>query len=395
MGNNKLGMKGIIIFISVLFLTASSVMYQAIRHDTTMTGEGTTASPLKVDTSMIATPYDVVARSRGGTISPAQITADQDDYDPTDWDDATIVRLSTDSDMQGITSFAAPDDTYSQYEKTLINIGSYTIYIPMDHPDGTATNRVTGHSGDFKLYPGKSAKILYDVTSTKWRVLDAENENGRTGAYYFYSNGSATGADWGDWAFDLVSSGAFNWGASTTTLPAYLTLSSQSSTTGGAYFYPAKTVQTFSAFGLAHTFFEATFHLPNLSDGTDTYLAEVQIIPTPTSSTIEVNNMFGVRYSHSVNSGKFELFSQDNVAGESVADLGVTVAANTLYKVRIEVDKSKTEARAYINDVYCGKVTGTLPNSVAVGARCMLLKSAGATARSMRITQASAGAIYK
>jgi hypothetical protein len=394
MGNNKLIMKGIIIFISVLFLTASSVMYQAIRHDTTMTGEGTTASPLKVDTNLIATPYDVVARSRGGTISPAQITADQDDYDPTDWDDATIVRLSTDSDMQGITSFAAPDDTYSQYEKTLINIGSYTIYIPMDHPDGTAANRVTGHSGDFKLYPGKSAKILYDLTSTKWRILDGDDDYTRPTIFYSWAPGSVTAADWGDWAFTALASGTVAAGVATTTLPAATQLSSSTTTNGGAeiYFNKAGVV---TAFASAHIFIEATLSLNDLSDGTQTYTTELQITNNPFSANLENNNLFGLRYSHGINSGKWELFSQDNTGGESVTDCGVTVVAATLYRLRIEVDKSKSEARAYINGTFVGRVTGTLPNSVVCGPRIVHLKSNGATARICRVSSISVGAIYQ
>jgi len=58
-------MKNTLIFLTIVpFLPLINVdwnaIYQAVRHDTTMTGEGITGSELKVDTSIISTKANVL-----------------------------------------------------------------------------------------------------------------------------------------------------------------------------------------------------------------------------------------------------------------------------------------------------------------------------------------------
>lgn len=50
-------MKNILIIIAAFFLLSGTVIYQAVRHDTTMTGEGITGAELKVDTTLISTKW--------------------------------------------------------------------------------------------------------------------------------------------------------------------------------------------------------------------------------------------------------------------------------------------------------------------------------------------------
>ena len=108
------------------------------------------------------------------TISPSQITSDQDDYAPTGWDEAQIVRLDAGNSIPAITSFAA---TFDGDRKRLTNIGSYPFYIPGEHPDGTAANRVTGLPKDAVVMPGKGVVIEYDGTASRWRVYDYADDN--------------------------------------------------------------------------------------------------------------------------------------------------------------------------------------------------------------------------
>jgi len=59
-----------LIFLSIIpFLPLVKVdwnaIYQAVRHDTTMTGEGITGSELKVDTTLISTKANVVVQIAG------------------------------------------------------------------------------------------------------------------------------------------------------------------------------------------------------------------------------------------------------------------------------------------------------------------------------------------
>lgn len=325
-------------------------------------------------------------------ISPSQITSDQDDYNPTGWATATIVRLDGDSGFRAITSFAAG---YSGEVKTLVNIGSYPIYFPGEHPDGTAANRISAEK-DIILFPKKSLQMYYDGTAARWRIitLDADKNDFRS-VFYSWSAGSTTAGDYPDFTLLAINSGTVTGtSAATASLPAANVLSTAATTNGGGTFYFSKTQVHFSYFSSAHIFSDFLFYLPALSDGTETYQIGLQILNFPTTSNIYDNNSIGVRYTHGTNSGKFQGYSKDNAGSESTVDLGVTVAANTLYKVRIEVDKGNTEARFYIDNTYCGRVTSNMPTGTAAGTRAILLKTAGTTARTLNMAAMSAGAIY-
>ena len=110
-------------------------------------------------------------------------------------------------------------------------------------------------------------------------------------------------------------------------------------------------------------------------------------MPTPSSTTLAVNNSIGIRYSHGINSGKFEGFTRSTSGTESTVDLGTTVAANTNYKLRVSIDKSIGEVRFYVNDAYAGRVTTNLPSAVAVGSRAIIVKSVGTTDRTALIAR--------
>jgi hypothetical protein len=96
-----------------------------------------------------------------------------------------------------------------------------------------------------------------------------------------------------------------------------------------------------------------------------------------------------------VNGGNWTGYSRDTAGGETTVDLGVTVAAATLYKLRIEFDKSRTEARFFVDDAYTGRVTANMPASGGiVSLRSVIVKSAGTTARTMNTHKMEAFAIY-
>ena len=323
-------------------------------------------------------------------ISPSQITADQDDYAPTGWADAQIVRLDGDNGIRAITSMSAG---YSGEIKQLINVGSYPIYFPGEHPDGTAANRIDAPT-DFILFPKLSARIMYDGTSSRWRVLDAEGPRsiGKT-LYYQQSVGSPTAADnsrftWG------TTAGTFGVSTPSSPRPARYSMSTATSSTGHAWAgFSKSTSNEFSAFADAHIWADYHFWLDDLSDGTETYTA-TWAISSDISASGAANNTVGVRYTHGTNSGKFQGFSRDNSGSETTVDLGVTVAADTLYTLRIEIDKGKTDARFYLDGVMCGRVSANMPNAVNAATGCNILKSAGTTARILSLFNMSSGAIY-
>lgn len=119
-----------------------------------------------------------------GDISPAQITSNQNDYNPTGLSTAAVLRLSTDA-SRNITSIAGGADG-----RILIihNVGSNAIVLKDDDgATGTAANRFA-LSGDVTLSADQCAIVQYDSTSSRWRLLSTSSALG--GA----PSGSAGGA---------------------------------------------------------------------------------------------------------------------------------------------------------------------------------------------------------
>ncbi len=369
----------------IVYEDASGYISTPVNTDATLTGAGTSASPLSVVSGGGgSTPY---------TISPAQITSDQDNYAPTGIGKASYVRISGDNGIRAITGIA--DSVAGTLSKVIFNVGNdYPVYLPMEHPDSDAAHRFTGWHGDYVLHPGKSVELLYDLTSSRWRFVCAPETMDNLTAYYNANVRSVTGGDQADLSFTTISSGSVGAVAPSGSVPGYFQLSTAALATGGEVAFFTKTTNTYTSFGSSHNYVDAKCFFPTLSDGTNTFTAEIQLTSTPGSTSLEPNNTIGIRYSDAVNTGKWELFSQDNAGAEAVADLGITVAINTLYRIRIEIDKSKTEARAYINGEYAGRVTTSLPNSVANGCRAVIVKSVGTSGRTMNLIALSAGTIH-
>jgi len=97
-------------------------------------------------------------------LSPTQITADQNNYNPgTAW----FQRWSSDA-SRNITGLVAGVD--GQIIE-IWNIGSQNIVLQNENASSTAANRFTTSTGaDLTLAANKCAKARYDTTSARWRV---------------------------------------------------------------------------------------------------------------------------------------------------------------------------------------------------------------------------------
>lgn len=331
------------------------------------------------------------------TFSPSQITSDQNDYNggnSASWQAAHIVLITGDSSIRSITSFEAPTGS-NPISKRIANTGSYPVIVSPDNTAGTAANRVSGYS-PFIILPGTGIELIYDTTSSRWKVLSTPV------AFYHYIKsiwfdigpGSATAGDQADVLFGAIGTGA-TVGAvvSSTTLPGYFQCSTGSSATGATALILSKN-GTYTAFGLAHIEAYAFAHINTLSTSSERFIAYLQITSTTATATSNSNNTIGIRYSDNVNSGKWEGYSKDNAGTESTVDLGVTVAINTFYDLRMIINKARTEVLFYINGSFCGRLTGNMPNAVACGSRTYMLKTVGTTARTFNIHRTGAFAIH-
>jgi len=101
-----------------------------------------------------------------GDISPAQITGDQNNYNPTDLDVSSTLRLSTDA-SRNITGLAGGADG-----RVIIihNIGSNDLVLNSENASSTAANRFL-FDADVTLTADQSVILRYDATSSRWRLI--------------------------------------------------------------------------------------------------------------------------------------------------------------------------------------------------------------------------------
>jgi len=319
-----------------------------------------------------------------GNIS--DITGNQNNYTPTTWSTENTFTIGA-NNLWVITGFGAlPGGT----ERTFINTSGNAIIVASGHPDSDPSNRVQGPC-DYIIGPyGGSISMRYSNTYSKWYVTNCTYNpgtpaiNGAMGHYYNATVGATTGGDWGHIGFGLAG-GANGTTTPTATLPAGWQLGTSTSPTGTATLYFSKTVLNPTFYSSAYMVASAVVYIPTLSDGTQTYTFQFGLVPSPSSTTLAVNNSIGFRYSNGINSGEWEGFSRNNSGTESTADLNIAVAADTKYILTMVVNKEKTEARFFINGTYTGRVTTNLPNNVAVGTRAAIVKSVGTTSRTVTI----------
>ncbi len=126
-----------------------------------------------------------------GSISPAQITATTDNYNPTGLSTASVLRLTTDA-SRNITGLAGGADG-----RVLIihNVGSFNLVLMDEGGTSTAANRFA-LSANQTIPPDNSVAIQYDNTTLRWRVLSSSSTGtvdqsanyAWTGAHTFSSN---------------------------------------------------------------------------------------------------------------------------------------------------------------------------------------------------------------
>lgn len=92
------------------------------------------------------------------------------------------------------------------------------------------------------------------------------------------------------------------------------------------------------------------FQLANLSSAGDRYLTLDGFFDADVTDP-DFNYAIGIRYSDTLNGGKFEAYCQAAIGDETVVDTGVVVAANTWYVLKIAVNALATEAVFTINGV--------------------------------------------
>lgn len=106
-------------------------------------------------------------------ISPSTITADQDNYTPTGWSTATVVRIARQSAGPGVININGfgPATVRVKILANITSTGSALIGLKHNAAGQTAGNEISGAHGDFYLSNGDVAIIWYDAVAAKWKPL--------------------------------------------------------------------------------------------------------------------------------------------------------------------------------------------------------------------------------
>jgi hypothetical protein len=101
-----------------------------------------------------------------GDISPTQIAANQNDYNPTGLSTASVLRLNSDA-SRNITGIQGGADGRLI---TIFNVGSNNIVLQDANASSSAANRFA-FGMDVTLGANQSISLIYDATSARWRSI--------------------------------------------------------------------------------------------------------------------------------------------------------------------------------------------------------------------------------
>ena len=108
----------------------------------------------------------------GGTtetwLSPEALDSDVNDWGPTGFSTATVVRVDAVDDGYSITGF---DASATVVKKEIINISAYDLVIANQDVGSVATNRIISQTGGLVLAADDSMTIIYDPVTERWRVI--------------------------------------------------------------------------------------------------------------------------------------------------------------------------------------------------------------------------------
>lgn len=122
----------------------------------------------------ISTAFNSAIISADGTfsfvadITPSQLTANTDNWNPTGLSTASVIRVSTDA-SRDLTGIAGGTDGRIIM---LSNVGSYNLVIKHDATSTAANRFYCPNASDLTLQPKAGVLLRYDATGSRWAVID-------------------------------------------------------------------------------------------------------------------------------------------------------------------------------------------------------------------------------
>lgn len=326
------------------------------------------------------------ARLETGVVSPAQLTANTDNWSVTGLSTAGVIRASTNA-SRTLTGIASP--TAGQ-TVTLCNVGSNDLVLAHDVTSTAANRFLCPNNTNLTLNQNAAVQLWYDPTSSRWRVIEPITGGGSSVAAVSYlwaenflkgvlnspNSGSSFVTD--EWRPVSYNSGT----AAQTNLAAPGVSMSTGSAVNGLVNL-CFTRGTCLAVGWEAQRFGIKFSLPTLSNGTDTFTFQLGLRTVITGTD---NNRIIATYTHGTNSGNFTLTASN--AGSSTTVNGTAgPVAGTIHTLEIEVNAAGTSVVLYLDDVAITTALATnIPaSSTGLAMFALLFKSLGATNRTATI----------
>lgn len=117
-----------------------------------------------LDSSQLRQVITALDTAQVGQVTQVQVTADQNNYPLVE---AELVRLSTDA-SRTFTGFTPP----RRGRFILLNVGAQDVVLAHQSASSTAENRIiTPNAASYTLNANESAEIIYDFTTSRWRIL--------------------------------------------------------------------------------------------------------------------------------------------------------------------------------------------------------------------------------
>lgn len=183
----------------------------------------------------------------------------------------------------------------------------------------------------------------------------------------------------------ITSSGAFAAGTGDDAHPGQVILGTSTATTSYTYGTTAPEAFLLSSGSWTNEFI---FSIPTVSDNTEHFTIRGGFMDSQ-SASLAVDGVLWA-YSHTTNSGKLHFLTSSNSV-RSTVDSGLTIEANTWYKIKTAV--SGGTAYFFTNGVLAGSLTDNVPTGAgrSTGLRIEILKQAGTTERTVALDAAYLG----
>ena len=319
----------------------------------------------------------------GTVLSPAQITAWQNNYNPSGWANTVGVLRINSNQFHFLSGLAATSDGHTV---RVFNSGLFPIGLYNQNTDSTAANRFSFDDHDVILLPGNSVELFYDNTAARWRLAAGYSLNDKSpfvSSYWneaFSTNQGELGSTanmWpntGSYSADLVGTN-FSGGRA-----GVIRASTGTGTTNTAGFYLGsnETIEFNDGTGSGYQEFRAVMFSPaDLADATNDYFIHAGWLDSNTATPADGA---WLRYNYAENSGQWQTVT-GNAGSRTTNNSAVAFAAMTWYTLRVVMYPNNT-AEFYVNGVSVGRNTTGLPGAnrdYSFG--CYIRKSAGASPR--------------